>query len=913
MLTSHRVVRLLVAVLLVGSVVPAAQPVPTLPSPRRPLPPEPPRPQEHEVVIRYRIEAARNERLRRYFQMMEFLSKAGFVRSPQDEPSQIEPLDTNHTRVAGTLSRSSVARVLEQPDVQAILLAPKGKTVPGGEEPVRVELRLTSSLPLPEQRELHAQVSQALRSGGYREAVGYDTRRATRVVGQIPTSRLSSLLEDLRRQPGAWPLLPKSFLADIRRDPAGGPDLLDRVFEQWRKNEAGSKLLLDHVQRWQAFPGAVEFARTLPGSTANDPVLLLEAQIRNFTFHPESEELLSSLLDEARKSEAAPVLMDDLLSRVEAAGVTRNLPLIFRASPPIRIVEAQPDWPLPAIPGSTPEIPKGQEKFTAEFRALLANPEEAKKPRRFEFLLRDPIPETETRWFERYDTLPVGVEGKFGSIVTVIGPPEVAPQIAALPEVIAIRLPLRADAAQNPARDLKADCGEGARRVPGMVRQFADAGRLRQMVLVGADFRGWEAFKGDGLPASTRLLDLTSERNANVEPDPYPGDPRQTGLGTQAALDLVRMANTVNLLLVRIDPESPYQLDYVARLTAGQPDVSLSLRGRLRDLTDDRDRLNARGDALTEERNRLLLDFRPETQQLRAEYEKKKAQYDQDRVAFEARQARLLTHELLTNELRKMRVVWNTLSWDEGYAVFDTGSLSRFLDDRPYPGVWLQSRGGDVRRLWYGLFRDADTSGSLDLLPPGASLPADRWNPDLGFLAWKNPAEERVMDLPAGAVLRVAIQWKEVHDADLARMGDYYLEPLARLDLQAFHQVDPRGEKQPADDLVLVAQSSGTPRRILNSARFSVYEQSLEFRVEKPGRYLIQVVGMAPESTRPKELPTIPIAREVAELHPRIVVRTLAGAGEALFEDPPRSRAALPMPADAQRAVTVGEQTYPPK
>jgi hypothetical protein len=903
MFSYRRCVPLLVLGLVLTAFLPAAPE--TLPTPKgRSGPPAPPAPEQYGVTVRYLIQAARNERLRRFFRMMEDLRLAGFVRSADDFPSEVEPEDPKATRLRGDITARAIPRVLNQPDVQALLLYPQGKPLPGKETPVRINLRLAGNLPLLKQRNLHGEARQALAVLGFAEAVGYDHQGYTRILGQAPAGQLTVLLDDLRRQPAAWSLLPKSLLGDLRKEP-GGTDVVDRVIDQWASNPAGKKLVNAHVLLWQAFPAATAYMRTLPLSVTEEPIGLLEVQTRHFARHPESAELLGKLFDEVRKDAAAPELMDTLLTTIEGAGLTSGLPILFRAAPPVRIIEAQPEWPLPTIPVPPPEIPKGLEKFSPEFRAVFTNPDEAMKARRFDVLLTDPLPERERTWTDRYAHLPVTIEGRLGSIVTVYGAPAVAEQIVALPGVMNVRLPVKANEARDPTMELK--CDGSCPGKPSLMRQYVDAGRFRQVVLIGADFRDWESYKGQGLPAATRMLDLTRERNRNLQPDPFPGDPKETGLATKAALALVRMAGTTELVLVRVDPEAAYQVDYVARLTNGDPDVSLTMLARLRDLGGERRELEARGQALLEERTRVLTDFRPESEKLREEYRKHQAEFDRDRQEFDAREKRYLAHESLTDAVRRMRVVWNTLTWDEGYPLFGTGTISRFLDDGPFRGVWLQSRGPSPCRVWYDMWRDEDRSGSLDLLPAAEPLPPGRWSPDLGFLTWAPERGEVLPDLPADAVVRLVVQWREVHDADLVRLGvDFYKEPLARVALQVFQQLDPKGEKRPADDLALIVQSSGTPVRVLNSPRFAVYEQAVEFKVPQAGRYLVRIEGTPPESIRPRGLPTIPAAREVGEMHPRVVVRTLTGGGTVLLENATPARPAPPMPADSLRAVGLG-------
>jgi hypothetical protein len=179
-------------------------------------------------------------------------------------------------------------------------------------------------------------------------------------------------------------------------------------------------------------------------------------------------------------------------------------------------------------------------------------------------------------------------------------------------------------------------------------------------------------------------------------------------------------------------------------------------------------------------------------------------------------------------------------------------------------------------------------------------------------LGWRNGAAGA--ELPEGAKLRVTLQWREAHDPEFLIHGeDVYRAPLADLRLVVVRQRDPSGNKLPADDLEVVAQSERLPQRLDNQPASATYEHAVEFTVPTPGRYAIVVLGRPPQSTRPADRITLPDVRRAGELRPRIFVDTLSGKGRAVFadflNDGPPSRGeegSLGMPGDAHAVVTVG-------
>jgi hypothetical protein len=635
--------------------------------------------------------------------------------------------------------------------------------------------------------------------------------------------------------------------------------------------------------------------------------------------------------------------VDALLTDLRQRPAGKKLSGPFRNVWAVRASVVNPDMLPPAPRPRLPKVPKEQEKLSPDLRDVLNDAAAAAKPMRLEVILAG-VPDAEDKSYLRMlrNAVPgLIVEGRLGPLVTIVVDPKQAPALAALPEVVGVRLPRlpqpvgpasrRSDERWQPLLD-----ASGAARLQAL----GHTGRGTRLAVVDSDFRGWEALAGKGLPPDTRIFDLTRERNADLLPDPFPaGD--GPGSGTRRALTIARLAPEINLTLIRIDPASPYLLEAVARAINGDAVPSINLDNRLAEIQQDQYVLDQRRDKLAEERRQVLSTFAtPDESQMRllkqAEeqnltpeqveklpafqrlperdraavlYRVRQRIYDRDAKAFYQRLSRYLQYKRELLSLRGTRVVASALSWHDGYPVDGTSALSRYFDDRPFrAALWFQAAGDTRGQSWTGLFRDADGNGVMEFGDP-RQLPPGLWSPELNFLSWQAPKAEKASDIiPAGTRLRISLQWREAHDPLYAQTGeDPYRQPLARnMRIFLLRQLDPTGTRQPADDLEVVAQSVDAGQRLSVTPSSATYEITLDVQIKQAGRYALRVGGRAPESIYPPGDPTLPFMRKHSELRVRLFVSPLDASGRAIFHDYVTVAGSVGMPADARTPITVG-------
>ena len=167
-------------------------------------PVSPPPPKDYRVELRYRIQAARNQRVPQFIKMVDALTALGLQRDPGPEG---EAEDATLTRLTGRIASSKARDLLNESHVRSLLLLPPDFKLPGPEDedkPIKVQLELVSGLPLTQQRLLTEQVRRQLKAFDFREAIAYDHRGYTRLVGTVQGSAVETLLKDLRSEPAGW-------------------------------------------------------------------------------------------------------------------------------------------------------------------------------------------------------------------------------------------------------------------------------------------------------------------------------------------------------------------------------------------------------------------------------------------------------------------------------------------------------------------------------------------------------------------------------------------------------------------------------------------------------------------------------------------------------------------------------------
>jgi hypothetical protein len=591
-------------------------------------------------------------------------------------------------------------------------------------------------------------------------------------------------------------------------------------------------------------------------------------------------------------------LLEDL--RTQPAGA--KLPAPFALRWPVRLIEVLPQVPPTRERPPAPEVPKGQEKISEELRALLVSADPATRRQRLEVILATVPEHLDVSW-QRTLTGAVPeleIEGRLGAVVAVRARLDQAKDLAALPDVVAVRLPLSGESRLVSFGDPRADANVWFANVN--LDGKAEASRRFRLAVVDGDFRGWQQLVGKDLPAATRLMDLTAERDVNLVPDPFPeGDPDALGNGTLLARAAVQRVPSAEVTLIRIDPAAPYQLLMVAEAINGDPIRSLNLDRRARELAARHEQLAQRRDALQNERRAFAMQFSddPDAQKRREALAQKAKALQQDERVYEEAGQRYAALQSALLDLKEVRALASALRWNQGYSVNGASALSHYLDNRPFRYPWLQANLDSKGQVWSGLFRDEDGNGVMEFAPPGEPLPAKRWTDELNFLGWAPWMGKHAPEWPAKATVRITIQWQEAHDPEfLCRGEDLYRQPLADLHLLLLRQRDPSGTALPADDMEVVAQSSGLPQRLESWPNFAIYEQTLFFTVPEAGRYALRVEGQVNQLIRPNlpNVPTLPLLTPTWELKPRIFVQTLAGTGRAFFLDYETEGAALGMP-----------------
>jgi hypothetical protein len=774
------------------------------------------------IELRYRIVAPTLQRVARFDRLVHYLESIGFHKDP-GAPTEAE--DIAEARMRGQIPVERARQVLEEPAVRSVLIMPLAWRPPEDlKQPVKVRLELAGGLPPDRQRLLEEQARDRLVLLGFREAIGYDHRGHSRLVGTVPAGEVETLLGDLREVPLGWftPVVP---LADL---PLPIKDI--------------------------------------------DPIRVIEVT-------------------------------------PEPAGI-----------PPAAVP--------PALPGSEID-PSGLWKIDPELRTG-----ERLEPVRLEVILRNVPAPTDENWRRAIGRAGPGIdiEGRFGQFVSVRAPSVKAAQtLALLPFVSGVRLPPPASTGPtglpgNPIEPAKAleETGIAAWHAKGAT------GAGVRIAVIDDDFRGHE--KLTGKRGKARYVDLTSMLNPAMQPEPFVGKAGEVGHGTHAAMIARLAAPDADLLLVRIDAASPYQLQEAAQRIGGEVFRSGALDQRRAEIEAEAETLQLRRGELNQRRQAFLEKYGAEPdpakerewrlkeppeqeREMRERWqaiERDEADLAQRRREYHRREDQLAKLQDDLQSLKGTPVVINSLVWNRGYGVSGESGLTRFFNNWSGPRpLWFQAGGDDRGQTWAGLFRDVDSNGIMEFAPPEAPLTKGRWTAELNFLGWQPHAGEKSPEMPAPATVRISMQWREPHDPEFfADANDPYRVPLAKLGMMVLRQRDPSGKSLAADDMEVIVQAAGVPQRLENEPMAATYEQSIIVRLPSAGRYALRVDGRVPPGIRPPGVASLPIIERSWELWPRIHVDVLDEAsrrqGRPVFLDYATDYGGPGTPADASSLLAVG-------
>lgn len=807
--------------------------------------PAPPPPETYDVQISYRINAFRNERLLQYDEMMRYAKKLGFERDPQDV-AESEAEDVNHTRLKGTIPSRRAHDLLNERHIRSIQLAPHGAKLPEDKTArVRVEIELFDGLTPEGQYRLHQQTFEVVAGLSFFEAVAYDPRGYTRLVGSMPFQNVETLLTDLREQPAGknvpgpfknvWAVRASIVSPDMAlpvprpRPPQVpqeqvklSPDLRDVLADA---AAAAKPARLEVILASATDAEDKSFLRLLRGAV---PGLMVEGR-------------LGPLVTVV----AAPAQAATLAALPPVVGVRLpRLPQPFRPS----AIADQTRWqPLLDASGAARLLALGQNGRGTRLAVVDSD------FRGWQALVGKGLP-AGTRlmdWTAEHnadllpDPFPPG-DGPGAGTRRALTIARLAPEV----NLTLIRI--------DPAS-------------PYMLEQAA------------------RAINGDDVPSinlDNRLAEIEADRNALDKRRNRLAEERREVMNTFPASDealqrLLKQAEEKNLT-----PEQVEKLEAFQRLPERERAFVLY---RVRQRVYDRD---ARGF-----QQRLTRYFQQKQDILSLRGIRVVASALSWHDGFPVDGSSALSRYFDDRPFRA--ALWfqaagdtRGQSWSGLFRDADGNGIMEFSDPHP-PTSTLSHEGAGKRKL----------------PPPSwGSVGVGGWSPELNFLSWQTPNGQTVRDLPDGARLRISIQWREAHDPLYAQTGeDPYRQPLAHnMRIFLLRQIDPTGKRQPADDMEIVAQSVDAGMRLDATPSSASYEITLDVQIKQAGRYAVRIGGNAPESIYPPGDPTLPFMRKHSEMRLRLFVSPLDATGRAIFHDHASAAGSLGMPADARTAITVG-------
>ena len=635
-----------------------------------------------------------------------------------------------------------------------------------------------------------------------------------------------------------------------------------------------------------------------------------------------------------------------------------ELPEPLRNVLPIRLVEVTPEPEgVPSV-GPLPKTgllndPLALAKMPLDLQALIASQPEREKLRLEVFLSEAPSELRGNDWQAAFAQIASGlkIEGRLGQICTVsVARADDALRLAQAPFITAIRLPRYATpspAVNNEKPKEKSKDPEPKVQFPRIILVVDKIDALKEskldqlhllnkkgfgirVVIVDADFAGYRSMIGKGLNEKTKLIDWTADRNESLEPEPFATPEGKLGHGTHCALAAALAAPEAELILVRIDPGAPYQVQNTIRFISGEVFEPEAFKIRQLELDDDLQSLKARTKQVLEDFRKAHDNFddTPEARKARLDSQAAVKDLDVMETALIARLQRLRRLEINVNGLKGADMVICPLVWNSGHALDGNGYLSQVIDDKltlplplssrrrlsqPVPKniLWFNAAGDTRGQTWMGHFQDRDGNGIMEFATAQDSIRPEKWTRELNFFAFESLNRDLSPELPANARVRVTLQWREPHDPELNEAE--YREPNASFRMALLRQRDPEGKNVPSDELELAARSDGPAIRLEKQPQFGIYEKVVEVNLTTGGRYALRLDGVPPQFTRPRGIPSLPGNEILFDLKPRIFVEVLDAEtrekGRVVFQDYQTLLGGVGMPADARSVFTVGAAT----
>src|SRR5262249_13724472 len=140
------------------------------------------------------------------------LADAGFDKDP-GPPDEAD--NRTYTSMTGKVAADTARRLTQIHHVLGVVLYPDNWNLPPQDTPVKVALDLRWAVSPRRPPQAAERFVAAVRDVGFSEAVGYDHRDHTRVVGTVPAGKV----EELVKGPQPWPV----HVVEVKSEDAGAP------------------------------------------------------------------------------------------------------------------------------------------------------------------------------------------------------------------------------------------------------------------------------------------------------------------------------------------------------------------------------------------------------------------------------------------------------------------------------------------------------------------------------------------------------------------------------------------------------------------------------------------------------------------------------------------------------------------